>query len=73
MSEEKIMNPPSVFISGYSKDNLQTSKEKGILGWIQRKKELKIGDYVFIYNITDRVIDSVFKFESPREDTDLVW
>lgn len=73
MSEKKIMDQVSIFISGYSKDNLQTSKEKGILGWIQRKKELKIGDYVFIYNITDRVIDTVFKIESPREDTDLIW
>ena len=44
MSEKKIMDQPSLFISGYSKDNLLVSKENGILGWIQRKKELKIGD-----------------------------
>lgn len=73
MAEERIMSRPSTFISGYSKDNLQISKEKGILGWIQRKKELKIGDYVFIYDITDRVIDTVFRIESTREDTNLVW
>src|SRR6476659_7527723 len=73
MSEKEITNQTSIFISGYSQDNLQTSKEKGILGWIQQKKELKIGDYVFIDNITDRVIDTVFKIESPREDTDLIW
>lgn len=73
MTEEKTSNRSSIFISGYSKDNLQISKERGILGWIQRKKELKIGDYVFIYNITDREIDTVFRIESPREDTSPIW
>jgi 5-methylcytosine-specific restriction endonuclease McrBC GTP-binding regulatory subunit McrB len=67
------MDNISIFISGYSNENLKISKEKGILGWLQRKKELKIGDYVFIYNIDEKRIESVFKISSANENINTVW
>ncbi len=56
-----IVNSVSIFLSGCSKDNLQISNEKGVLSWIQRKKELKIGDYMSIYYITEKIIIFLLK------------
>jgi hypothetical protein len=67
------VNDVSIFISGYNRTNLQISKEKSILGWVQRKKELKIGDYVFIYNIDEKTIESLFEIESVSENQDPIW
>lgn len=48
----------AIFITAYTKDNLQISKQQGILGWKQnfKRKELAKGDYVFVYDIDDKKI-----------------
>jgi hypothetical protein len=66
----------SVFISGYDNINLQISKDNSVLGWKKAsiKYEMKIGDYVFIYNRDSRQIESVFEIESPYNDIDKpIW
>jgi hypothetical protein len=49
----------TIFIIGYTKDNLQISKQQGILGWKEnsKRRELAKGDYVFVYDIDDNKID----------------
>ena len=46
------------------------------MGWkkYSKKHEMKIGDYVFIYNLDSMQIESVFEIESPYSDTNSpVW
>ena len=64
-----------IFLTGYSNDNLQTSKERGILGWKQnsKRKELSKGDYVFVYNVDNKKIDYLFQITSRITSTDLIW
>ena len=61
------MRRPSLFISGYNNENLQISKEKGIVGWQQRGRNFGINDYIFIYDTDSKIIDSVFKVTSADE------
>ena len=67
----------SIFLTGYDNINLQTSKDSKILGFIQnsRRKELEVGDYVFIYNFDKdhRKIESLFRIISKSDDTGLIW
>lgn len=67
------MNEFSTFISGYDNENLQKSKEKGLLGWKKKSIRLKIGDYVFIYNTNSRKIESLFEIKSVSENNDPFW
>ena len=65
----------SIFITGYSKDNVQASKQQGILGWKHnsKRKELVNGDYVFVYDIDNKKIDSLFQINSRIQNNDLLW
>ncbi len=70
------MDQRCVFITSYDGKNLQISKDKGVLGWkkYSKKHEMKIGDYVFVYNLDSRQIESVFEIESSYSDTNSpVW
>jgi hypothetical protein len=65
----------AIFITGYSKDNVQVSKQQGILGWKHnsKRKELVKGDYVFVYDIDNKKIDSLFQINSRIQNNDLLW
>ncbi|HSF49803.1 MAG TPA: hypothetical protein VLA74_03505 [Nitrososphaeraceae archaeon] len=69
------MAEESIFLTGYTKDNLQISKQQGILGWKQnsKRRELAKGDYVFVYDIDDKKIDCLFQINSRIEANDLLW
>lgn len=56
----------SIFITGHTKDNLQISKQQGILGWKQnsKRRELAKGDCIFVYDIDDKEINCLFQINS---------
>jgi len=65
----------SIFLSGYNDINLQICKETKFLGWMQnsKRKVLSEGDYVFIYNINTKMIESLFRIVSKSDNTELIW
>jgi hypothetical protein len=65
----------AIFITGYTKENLQISKQQEILGWKQnsKRRELAKGDYVFVYDIDNKKIDCLFQINSRMEANDLLW
>lgn len=69
------MTEEAIFITGYTKDNLQISKQQEIIGWKQnsKRRELTTGDYVFVYNIDDKKIDCLFQINCRIEANDLLW
>lgn len=65
----------AIFITAYTKDNLQISKQQVILGWKQnsKRRELVKGDYVFVYDIDDKKIDCLFQINLRIEANDLLY
>ena len=67
------MNELQVFLTGYPQGNLQISKEQNILGWKKKPKFLSEGDYVFVYNTTNKKIECGFKIKSKSNIQKPIW
>ena len=63
-----------IFVTGYDDRNLEISKKQGILGWAKNSTYLSEGSLVFVYNLTDKNIESCFKVKSKSDsNTELIW
>ncbi len=61
------------YITGYDKENLQISKDLQIIGWQDKPSKLRAGDEVFVYNSTDKKIESCFSVTSRSSNYSPVW
>jgi MoxR-like ATPase len=68
-----VHNNSQIFVTAYDQQNLSISKKGSILGWKNNSKNLASGDYVFVYNITTKRIDSCFKIKTKSARSQPIW
>ncbi len=64
---------PIIFVTAYDNENLNRSKEHGILGWKSKSNLLTPNDYVFVFNKSTLTIESCFRIKSKSNSEDLIW
>ena len=62
-----------IFLTGYDGRNLEISKERGILGWVNKSNFLSIGSLVFVFNKDMLRIETCFRIESQSSDKAPIW
>lgn len=71
--KKPVVGANRLFLTAYDRENLETSKKLGILGWKQRPGTLASGDYVFVFNISSKQIDTCFEIKMRSDDQNLLW
>ena len=69
----KLSESFAVYLTGYDAHNLDISKSHKILGWEHQPKNISPGDYVFVYNITAKKIESGFRVKSISNNNNPLW
>lgn len=64
---------PKIYVTGYSKVNLDHSLEKGILGWRNQSRLLSRGDYVFVYDTNSHMLQAAFLILGTSQNKDPIW
>jgi hypothetical protein len=60
-------------VTGYDERNLDISKEREVLGWVNRSNFLSAGSLVFVFNKDSLVLETCFEIKSQFSDKDLIW
>lgn len=71
--EQKLTNEQQVFVTGYNYDNLKHSIQWNVLGWRNEKRNLRPGDYVFVYDSDNHKIDVGFKILARSANDKPIW
>lgn len=73
LQSNAIQEHSHIFITGYDERNLDISKQRGILGWVNKSNFLSAGSLVFVFNKDSLVLETCFEIKSRSSDKDLIW